>query len=463
MTNCVPRLCYIEAKVRDERCWINRTSGKAGDIVEQTLQEDIVQIKLPKNVRQIGTIDKKSVIYIEDYVVTYLEQMARKEKLQFGAAALYGKTVFQKDEKYVFISAAVFEEDKPALQTGPGDVIEHGPTENMLSTFLENEEKYFSGLKPVGVAVIHKDSVRIPDAWIRKNKMDSLLGCGAVLIDLNTEGDGAEYFFYNEESIVLQPGHYIYYERNELMQSFLVEWHENAQTGLSEEPLDYVAGTCRMVMEDKKEDKIQEKSINWVSASGLLGLIAVSAIGIIVMNHYNVSGRDERMTGQMQNQTSSASQDQLPAQDSPDDPAYPTSDLSVRVEDNPEDGTEADGQHAGAAGTPSGGEYAQTGQQQTETVPEADGTEVSGVLPGEQTAGEITEADGQEEPDTGMETSGEAVTQRTPVEYVIEKGDTLCEISRRYYGTIGKVSMICEYNQIEDQDSIFYGQTIVLP
>lgn len=432
--------------------------------MEQTLQEDIVQIKLPKNVRQIGTIDKKSVIYIEDYVVTYLEQMARKEKLQFGAAALYGKTVFQKDEKYVFISAAVFEEDKPALQTGPGDVIEHGPTENMLSTFLENEEKYFSELKPVGVAVIHKDSVRIPDAWIRKSKMESLLGSGAVLIDLNTEGDGAEYFFYNEESIVLQSGHYIYYERNELMQSFLVEWHENAQTGLSEEPLDYVAGTCRMVMEDKKEDKIQERSVNWVSASGLLGLIAVSAIGIIVMNHYNVSGGNGRTTTQMQNQTSSASQDQLNAQDSPDNPAYPTSNLSVHVDETPEDGTETSGQNVDASGTPSGGEGDQISQgQQMETTPGVDGTEGSGVLPGGQAAGEATETDGQEEPDVGTETSGEAVTQRTPVEYVIEKGDTLCEISRRYYGTIGKVPMICEYNQIEDQDSIFYGQTIVLP
>lgn len=441
--------------------------------MEQTLQEEIVQIKLPKNVRQIGTIDKKSVIYIEDYVVTYLEQMARKEKLQFGAAALYGKTVFQKDEKYVFISAAVFEEDKPALQTGPGDVIEHGPTENMLSSFSENEEKYFSELSPVGVAVIHKDSVRIPDAWIRKSKMGSLLGCGAVLIDLNTEGDGAEYFFYNEESIVLQSGHYIYYERNDLMQSFLVEWHENAQTGLSEEPLDYVAGTCRMVMEDKKEDKIQERSINWVSASGLLGLIAVSAIGIIVMNHYNMTGGNDRTTAQMQNQTSSTSQDQLTSQgtftdqNSLDDPGYPTSDLSVHVDGTLENGTEASGQNAvvDAMGTVSDGENGPIGlDRQEENEPGTGGTENSGALSGGQTTGETTVSGGQEKPDAGTEeTSGEAVVQHTPVEYVIEKGDTLCEISRRYYGTIGKVSMICEYNQIEDQDSIFYGQTIVLP
>ncbi len=441
--------------------------------MEQTLQEDIVQIKLPKNVRQIGTIDKKSVIYIEDYVVTYLEQMARKEKLQFGAAALYGKTVFQKDEKYVFISAAVFEEDRPALQTGPGDVIEHGPTENMLSTFYENEEKYFSELTPVGVAVIHRDSVRVPDAWTRKSKMGSLLGRGAVLIDLNTEGDGAEYFFYNEDSIVLQPGHYIYYERNDIMQSFLVEWHENAQTGLSEEPLDYVAGTCRMVMEDKKEDKIQERSVNWVSASGLLGLIAVSAIGIIVMNHYNVTGGGDRTASRMQSQTASASQDQLNAQDSfagedpLDDTVYPTSDLSVNVGETP--GEEVPGQDAveDTIGAASDGEDGSTGQdQQTGTDAGASGTEHSGSLSGEtsvsggQTGNTTPEP---EEPDTGTETSGEAVAQHTPVEYVIEKGDTLNEISRRYYGTIGKVPMICEYNQIEDQDSIFYGQTIMLP
>lgn len=442
--------------------------------MEQTLQEDIVQIKLPKNVRQIGTIDKKSVIYIEDYVVTYLEQMARKEKLQFGAAALYGKTVFQKDEKYVFISAAVFEEDKPALQTGPGDVIEHGPTENMLSTFYENEDKYFSELSPVGVAVIHKDSVRIPDAWIRKSKMGGLLGNGAVLIDLNTDGDGAEYFFYNEESIVLQSGHYIYYERNDLMQSFLVEWHENAQTGLSEEPLDYVAGTCRMVMEDKKEDKIQEKSINWVSASGLLGLIAVSAIGIMVMNHYNMTGGhltgdhltggNDSPTAQMQSQTDSTSQDQLSFQDSLDDQIYPTSDLSVHVDGTSGDKTDASGQDGAvdAMGTASDGKDGTTEQDgQTETEPGADGTEDPGVLPGGHSSGGTAVSDG--EPDPGTETSGGAVAQHTPVEYVIEKGDTLCEISRRYYGTIGKVPMICEYNQIEDQDSIFYGQTIVLP
>ena len=270
----------------------NLVKQKGGDFVEQVLQEECTQIRLPKNVRQIGTIDKSAIIYIEDYVVTYLNQMARKEKLSFGVAALYGRTVFEKDIKYVFISGAVFEEDRPALQSSPNDVIENGPTKAMLSSFHENKEKYFSELTSVGIAVIHSDSVRVPDAFKRKNRMGNLPGRGAVMIDLDTDGDGAEYYFYNEEGIALQEGHYIYYEKNDMMQSFLVEWHECEQTGLSEEPLDFVAGTCRMVMDDKKEDRIQERSANWVSASGLLSLIIISAIGILVMNHYRETAAD---------------------------------------------------------------------------------------------------------------------------------------------------------------------------
>lgn len=425
--------------------------------MEQAIQENITQVKLPKNVRQIGTIDKKSIIYIEDYVVTYLNQMARKEKLSFGAAALYGRTVFEKEEKYVFISAAVFEEDRPALQNSPSDVIENGPTKVMLSTFHENEEKYFSELMPVGIAVIHKDSVRVPDAWIRKSKVGSLLGRGAVMIDLCTEGDGAEYYFYNEEGIALQEGHYVYYEKNDIMQSFLVEWHENAQTGLSEEPLDYVAGTCRMVMEDKKEDKVQERTSNWVSVSGLLGLIAISAIGIIVMNHYDGTNRSGNTDLQ-------------------------TSDLSVAVgERNPGEsdvGQENNGLVASNEQDPmmqmSGAEgennTLETDAPENDISP-SDGSEnqdnTEADNPGDQSEAIDSEdhpTDPPEDADGSTEASSENVTlQNMPMEYTIQKGDTLYDISRRYYGNIDQVPIICDYNQIENQDNIFYGQTIILP
>ena len=426
--------------------------------MEQTIQENVTQVKLPKNVRQIGTIDKKAVIYIEDYVVTYLNQMARKERLSFGAAALYGRTIFQKDEKYVFVSAAVFEEDRPAMQSSPSDVIENGPTKVMLSTFHENEEKYFSELVPVGIAVIHKDSVRVPDAWIRKSKVGSLLGRGAVMIDLCTEGDGAEYYFYNEEGIVLQNGHYVYYEKNDIMQSFLVEWHENAQTGLSEEPLDYVAGTCRMVMEDKKEDKAQEKTTNWVSASGLLGLIAVSAIGIVVMNHYDGISRNDESTLQTSDLSVAVGEQ---------NPGDSDGDLTVGIQDEQIQAVNAAGQNDLQENDLTGTEVPGDDTLPSDKTDETDNPETDQTTDGSEALDtEDNPNDPAEDGEAGESTetsAGNVTLQNTPIEYTIQKGDTLYDISRRYYGNIDQVPMICDYNQIENQDNIFYGQTIILP
>ena len=49
------------------------------------------------------------------------------------------------------------------------------------------------------------------------------------------------------------------------------------------------------------------------------------------------------------------------------------------------------------------------------------------------------------------------------MEYTIEPGDTLETICRRYYGDITRVEEICELNNIDNKDTILYGQTIILP
>ena len=55
---------------------------------------DIVQDGLkgrsPKNKKQIGRIGKKDKIYIEDYAVTYLYQIARSTEHKSGLAGLFG-------------------------------------------------------------------------------------------------------------------------------------------------------------------------------------------------------------------------------------------------------------------------------------------------------------------------------------------------------------------------------------
>lgn len=444
--------CGILEQIRNVKDILDKQKG--GNNVEQVIQDNSTGIKLPKNVRQVGTIDKNAIIYIEDYVVTYLNQMAQKEKLTLGAAALYGRCVFEKEKKYVFISGAVFEEDKPALQSGPSDVMEHGPTKNMLAVFAENKEKYFSELSPVGVAVLHNSGTRVPDDWKQKSKLGQLLGRGAVFIDLPVDGDGAEYFFYKEEGMELQSGHYVYYERNDVMQSFLVEWHENTQSTMCEEPLDYVAGTCRMVMDDKKENRNEEQTVNWVSVSGLLGLIVVSAIGIMVMNHYGETpGTDPAVAITQENP--------MELNNSPE------VDNSALNHSNP----------AQSGGMTEDGITNETGNalanNSTTSDSDMETVETSSIIQedvlSEGTAGSSAESTMESQPVDGEQAqinsddNPSGVQTQEPREYVIEKGDTLFAICRRFYGSVDQVGMICEYNHIEDEDSIFYGQTIYLP
>ena len=47
--------------------------------------------------------------------------------------------------------------------------------------------------------------------------------------------------------------------------------------------------------------------------------------------------------------------------------------------------------------------------------------------------------------------------------YIIQSGDTLVGLSRRYYGDETHVQMICDYNHIENGDKIYIGQKILLP
>ena len=41
---------------------------------------------------------------------------------------------------------------------------------------------------------------------------------------------------------------------------------------------------------------------------------------------------------------------------------------------------------------------------------------------------------------------------------MIKQGDTLAKICMQYYGSLSKMGEVCERNQIENKDSIYYGQ-----
>lgn len=65
----------------------------------------------------------------------------------------------------------------------------------------------------------------------------------------------------------------------------------------------------------------------------------------------------------------------------------------------------------------------------------------------------------EEEPEEGEEALSRSVTRY----YEVEQGDTLYTISQKIYGDFSRVEKICEVNQITDPDKIRSGQRIILP
>ena len=57
----------------------------------------------------------------------------------------------------------------------------------------------------------------------------------------------------------------------------------------------------------------------------------------------------------------------------------------------------------------------------------------------------------------------EPVSGETHQSYIIQRGDTLTGISRRYYGDASKIREICELNHLSVEEFIFPGQKILLP
>lgn len=68
-----------------------------------------------------------------------------------------------------------------------------------------------------------------------------------------------------------------------------------------------------------------------------------------------------------------------------------------------------------------------------------------------------------EKPDIDGNDDNKEVSSTGYIMYIIQKGDTLMDISRRYYGNVDMVDDICVLNGIENGDAIFYGQKILLP
>lgn len=176
---------------------------------------------LPKNIRQVGSPRGRHKIYIEDYVYTYIKNMARKKDP--CAAIFLGTAQVDKDIRCTFVSgavecsAAIFQWDKVQLDDSFWDFV------------YKEKKKYFPDLEIVGWFLGRGGQpMDLPPSVESAHRKyfagrDKLL----MLMDLL---EGEEIFFVHEQGYLQKrEGYYIYYEKNLPMQEYMVCKHEEEQ------------------------------------------------------------------------------------------------------------------------------------------------------------------------------------------------------------------------------------------
>lgn len=236
------------------------------------------EFKMPKNIRQIGKSSSFKKIYVEDYVMTYTKQLAGEDYGTCRVAVLVGQYVKSPQGRCLFISGAV-EVEGIDLTNG----IEF--TNDHWTAIYENVKKYFVDAEILGWFIGGPGYLLEDKERILKAHIDNFAGQDKTLLTFDNMEKEEAFYFYENGSLGKQEGFYIYYEKNEEMQNYMIESKE--QPSEEEHYDDRVSREIRSILQNKKPTK-ENKNISYlIYAAGTLLAVIILVVGAAMLSNYD--------------------------------------------------------------------------------------------------------------------------------------------------------------------------------
>ena len=386
---------------------------------------------IPKNIRQIGLISEEHKIYIEDYAYTFLGRIASERPMKGKLAVLLGQSNWSEGTSYIFVRCA--------LQVQEEDISpEHIPfsDENWIQ-INEQIEEFFQGQEIVGWFFSAPEiSMEVTDI-IYRTHMNSFGGNDKVLFSMEPQEKEEAFFRYENGRMEKQMGYYIYYEKNPMMQEYMIAMNQEGPPKDSEKVSDDAVINFRKKIQQKQErqqSEGQKKMSAVMYAASACVALAVLAVGINFMNQYD---KMQQMTEQAEETfaypTEKADDSEVSKEPerSMEDVQEDEEELTVLEKEAEEKSNETSG-----SGEPS----------PTQTVQDEESSQTENI-------------DSQEDSEQKTQSTGSGAYES----YVIRPGDTLFKISIQRYGNMSEIEEICRLNGISEDDIIYPGQTLLLP
>lgn len=389
-------------------------------------------LKLPKNIRQIGNPSGNKRIYIEDYVVTYLNYIARPGSTHARGAILLGTLERSEIGDIIFVSGAV---DAQNLEF---DMDESEFTQEAWTEIYEQVKEFFPDLAVVGWFLSRMGFSTAINDKIEKMHVDNFPGKDKVLyVTDSLESDDA-FYMYEHGQLVKQKGYYIYYTKNEAMQSYIIK----QKGGMADEENTEIQRKDEELIKNyrEKNSKIQENkpggiSLAYVASSFVV--LAMLAMGITVISNYD----------KMKEMEISINKLELTADEIEDNDVAEV----IATEEQP-NGTASITDAQDMMTTEGENDIQTAGQAQGNVVIGEDGTDSATSEETSTTAQPIT-----------TEQTLPVMTDGNPTYYTIQYGDSLGSIALENYGSIQYAEDIAAANNMDVDDRIYEGQKIILP
>lgn len=393
--------------------------------------------RIPNNIRQIGEIQGNQKIYIEDYAYTYLCRIASEDSAKGRAAILLGQANWKDRKTYLFIKSAVALHDIEVSE-------EHFAfTKDVWKQIYEENKKFFPNQEIVGWFLSLPGCSMELHEGICKTHFNHFGGNEKVLMVMEPLEKEEAFYRYEEGKLTRQEGFYVYYEKNEPMQNFLIEQNKYAKER-SEKVADEAVKTFRKKVEEKTKGKKRDKIAPLFRMASASAAAAMLIAGVLYLNQYE----------KLKKTNSIADKAKIEKKKSETVVANSSNDAET-IEKSEASDTENLKE-----------------ETQTETKPETELTtdeskQINAGAEGEKQS--ETSKQEQQAGNTNPENSGSTSTAKTTGSdslhetYTVREGDTITSISRAYYGTTSKIKEICELNGISAEEFIFPGQKILLP
>ncbi len=373
---------------------------------ESKTEEQESCFQIPVNIRQIGESKGPLKIYMEDYAYTFLKKISHQKK-EGQIAILLGEHHYSQGTMYLFIKSALQIKDMEVSS-------EHLDfNDKIWGQVNESSNQYFSNQEILGWFLSIPEFPMQLNEMLVKTHLDYFAGNEKVLFVVEP-GDWDEAFYVFENGKMnRQPGYYIYYEKNEPMQNYMIEMNQNKSIEETENIPDRAVVNFRKTIQSNQEEAPKQEKRNWTM--GAYVALAFLAVGVAV---YSRSENLQRMV--------------FSVFDGGDEKDKLVSNL---IGGNPS---------VSPSLKPDSGE--------------------SSFLDG--TNGETNEG-GKDNLNTDVTEKDPSDSQQTDVsvmqEYIIKKGDTLTSISMEHYGKPDMIDEICRINNISKENFIYAGQKIMLP